>query len=178
MKLRVFFLTALLLAAMASPAPAEPATSVNADIARGDSDSMAYSLSIAQKYAPWFSNGIFEFGPTAEIGGHAWVDDKSHVDTVWGGHISPGVYLTLFTDAAVRPFVAVKVGGALNSQDHMDDRDFGSHLLFRTRGSVGVSFGDEYRHTVQGSYTHYSTWGITKRNDGYGAYGISYGYSF
>jgi hypothetical protein len=172
------FSVALMLVASASLAFAEPATSVNADIAGGDSDSMAYSLNIAQKYAPWFSNGAFECGPVAEIGGHAWIDNTSHEDTVWGAHISPGIYFTLFTDASIRPFMSVKVGGALNSRDHMDDRNFGSHLLFRTRGSVGASFGENYRHTLQGSYTHYSTWGITRTNDGYGTYGVSYGYSF
>jgi hypothetical protein len=177
MKLPLAFTVMLLLLVSATPAAAA-STSVNADIARGDSNSMAYSLNLAQKYAPWFSNSAFEFGPLAEIGGHAWVDNKAHVDTVWGAHISPGVYFTLFTEAAVRPYVVLNVGGVLNSEDHMDDRNFGSHALFRNRGSVGASFGDEYRHSVQGNYTHYSTWGITKANDGYSSYGVSYSYSF
>ena len=177
MKTRSFFLSLLLLALSASPAFAA-ATSVGLDVARGDGHSMSYSLRVAQKYAPWFSNSLFELGPSAEIGGHAWVSDKSHVDTVWGAFIAPGLYLTMFTDAPIRPFMTASVGGAVNSEDKMDHLDFGSHVLFRTRGSVGVSFGEDFRHSVQGSYTYYSTWGITTPNDGYGSYGLSYSYSF
>ena len=177
MNLRNVFFSLLLLILSASSAYAA-ATSVGFDVSRGDSKSMSYSLKVAQKYAPWFSNSLFELGPSAELGGHAWVDDKSNVDTVWGAFIAPGLYLTLFTDAPIRPYISASVGGALNSEDKMDNLDFGSHVLFRTRGSVGVSFGEDYRHSVQGSYTHYSTWGITKTNDGYGSYGLSYSYSF
>ena len=177
MKSLRFFLILLLPLLPASSAFAA-ATSLGVDIARGDSDSMAYSLRVAQKYAPWYSSGLFEIGPSAEVGAQAWVDNKSNVDTVWGAFLAPGLYFTLFTDAPIRPFLAASVGGAVNSEDHMNNRDFGSHVLFRTRGSVGLSFGDEYRHTIQGSYTNYSTWGLTDPNDGYGTYGMSYSYSF
>ena len=178
MKLK-FSLSALaLLVLLPASSAFAAATSVGVDVARGQSDSMAYSLRLAQKYQPWVENSLFELGPTAEIGGHAWVDDKDSVDTVWGAYLSPGVHFTLHTDAPVRPFISANVGGALNSEDHMDDRDFGSNLLFRTRGTVGVSFGEDYRHSIQGSYTHFSTWGIANTDDGYSTYGMSYNFSF
>lgn len=153
-------------------------TSVGAEIARGDSDSMAYSLKVAQKYSPWYSSSLLEVGPSAEIGAQAWVDNKSNVDTVWGAFAAPGLYFTLFTNAPVRPFLAGSVGGAINSKDHIDERNLGSNVLFRSRGSVGISFGEEYKHSVQGDYTNYSTWGLTDKNDGYSTYGLSYSYSF
>ena len=177
MKMHHTFFAALLVLLSTSSANAA-STSVGAEIARGDSDSMAYSLKVTQKYAPWLSNSLMELGPTTEIGGHAWVDNKPHVDTVWGAYIAPGLNFTLFTDAPVRPFIATSVGGALNSKDKMDDRNFGSHVLFRTNGKVGLSFGDDYRHSVQGNYTRFSTWGVTKKDDGYSTYGVSYSYSF
>ena len=174
---RIFF--AVLLFLLSAPSPVRAAaTSVGMEIGRGESDSMAYSLKIAQKYAPWFSNSVFEFGPYAEIGGHAWVDDKSYVDTVWGVFAAPGLYLTLFTDAPIRPFIATSLGGTLNSEKQMDDRKFGSYLLFRTSGNVGLSFGEEYRHTIQGNYTHFSNAGLARKNEGYSHYGVSYSYSF
>lgn len=153
-------------------------TSVGLDIARGDSDSMAYSLRVAQKYAPWFTSSLIDLTPGMEIGAYAWVDNKSNVDTVWGAYISPGLCLSLFTNSPIRPFIATNLGLAVNSADHMDDRDFGSHLLIRSRGSVGVSFGEDYRHTVQGSFTHYSTWGLSTPDDGYNTYGMSYSFAF
>ena len=172
----MFFAAILLLLSTSSAFAAT--TSVGVDISRGDSDSMAYSLKVAQKYSPWFSSSLLEISPSAEIGGYAWVSDKSHVDTVWGAYAAPGLCFTLFTDAPIRPFLAGSVGGAVNSKDHMDDRNLGSNALFRTRGSVGISFGEEYKHTVQGNYTNYSTWGLTDKNDGYSTYGLSYSYSF
>lgn len=178
MKLKTIFPAMALLFAFTTSSAFAAATSVGVDVARGQSDSMAYSLRLAQKYQPWFSNELFDFGPTAEIGGHAWVDNKDSVDTVWGAYLSPGVYFNLHTDAPVRPFISANVGGVLNSEDHMDDRDFGSNVLFRTCGTVGLSFGEEYRHSIQGSYTHFSTWGIANTDDGYSTYGLSYGYSF
>lgn len=178
MKPRHALFAVLLFLLSATPVAFAAATSVGLEIARGDSDSMAYSLKVAQKYAPWFSSSLFEIGPSAEIGGHAWVDNKSHVDTVWGAFVAPGLYFTLFTDSSIRPFVSGSLGGAINSKDHLDERNLGSNALFRTRGSVGLSFGEEYRHTVQGNYTNYSTWGLTNKNDGYSTYGLSYSYSF
>lgn len=177
MKLKTLFAVILLLFMPASPVLAA-GTTIGADVARGDSDSMAYSLRISQKYAPWISNSLFELGPLAEVGGHAWVDNKDDVDTVWGGYLTPGLYMTLFTDAPVQPFLSGSVGGAVNSKDRLDERNLGSHVLFRTRGSVGLSFGDDYRHSIQGNYTHYSTGGLTDKNDGYSTYGMSYNFSF
>jgi hypothetical protein len=138
---------------------------------------MAYSLNLTQKYQPVLSNDILEITPLAEIGAHVWVP-KNDSPSVWGGFLAPGLRLTLNTEAPVRPYVEGTVGGAVNSDDKMDDRKLGSHVLFRTRGAVGVSFGDSYQHRVQGDYINHSTWGITKNNDGNSTYGLSYGYSF
>lgn len=139
---------------------------------------MAYSINIGQRYEPWFESGLFSFTPFAELGGHVWVPDDSDSDTVWGAFLAPGLRLTLFTDSPIQPYLEGSIGGTINSKKKMDDRKLGSHALFRSRGSVGVSFGDNYRHRVQGDYIHYSTWGLTDDNAGYNTYGVSYGFSF
>lgn len=153
-------------------------TSIGANISRGSSDSMAYSINIGQKYEPWFESSLFSFTPFAELGGHAWVPDDSDSDTVWGAFLAPGLRLTLFTDSPIQPYMEGSIGGTINSKKKMDERKLGSHALFRSRGSVGVSFGDNYRHRIQGDYIHYSTWGLTNDNAGYNTYGVSYGFSF
>lgn len=173
------FLGALVLAVACTAGAAFAAsTTVGASVARGQSDSMAYSLFITQRYEAWISNSILDLSPLAQIGVHAWNDDDSDVDTVWGAHFTPGLRLTINTDKILRPFAEAAIGLAVNSEDRMDDRDFGSHVLLRTRGSVGIDFGSEYRHRVQGDYTHHSTAGLTRKDDGYNTYGLSYGYSF
>ena len=153
-------------------------TTAGVSVGRGDSHSMAYSLQVGQTYEPWLSNEACELAPTMELGGHAWVDDKDHVDTVWGMSLAPGLRFVLFTSSSFRPYLAGSVGGAVNSDDHLDDRDLGSNVLFRTKGTVGVDFGEGNKHHVQGNYTNYSTWGISDPDDGYNTYGMSYGYSF
>ena len=180
MKRIVIFCAALTAAMWVASASGAASTSVGVNVSRGQSDTMAYSLNIAQRYEPWIASDICSLAPIAELGGHAWVpdDDDHDNDTVWGGYFAPGLRFTMNTDKQVRPYLEASVGGALNSDDEIDDRDLGSNLLFRTRGSVGLNFGDDYRHRIQGDYIHYSTWGITNTNDGYNTYGLSYGYSF
>jgi hypothetical protein len=153
-------------------------TTVGGSVSRGQSSSMAYSLNVTQRFDPWIASEAFELAPLAELGGHAWRDNKDHVDTVWGGHLAPGLRFTLNTGKIVRPDLEASLGAAVNSEDHMDDRDFGSYVLLRTRGSVGLDFGDDYRHRLQGDYVHHSTAGLTRNDDGYNTYGLSYGYSF
>lgn len=167
------FLCAALLCATAASAAS---TSAGINVSRGQDDSMAYSLNILQKYTPWVDNENIEISPLAEMGAHLWVPE--HGDNVFGGYLAPGVRLALHTSAPLQPYLEGSVGGAINTEDEIEDRELGSNVLFRTRGSVGVSFGDSLRHRVQGDYVHYSTWGLTNKNDGYDTYGVSYGYSF
>lgn len=154
------------------------ATTAGFNVSRGQSDSMTYSLSIKQQYEPWIANDLFELAPLAEIGGHAWVSDSSDVDSVWGGFLAPGLRFTLNTGKEVQPYLEASVGGELNTDDDFDDRKLGSRALFRTRGSIGLAFGEGSRHRLQGDYIHQSTAGLTDNNAGYNSYGVSYGYSF
>ena len=151
-------------------------TSAGFSAARGQSDSYAYSLFLRQSYEPWLSGSIGELAPNVEIGGHAWTHDDT--DTVWGAYAAPGVTFTLFTNAALQPYMGGSLGGAINSEDKVGARDLGSHALFRTKGVVGVQFGESLNHRLQGEYINYSNWGIANTDDGYSTYGVSYGYSF
>lgn len=150
-------------------------TTVGGSVARGEGSTMAYTLSVRQSYEPWLSGEMGSLQPTAELAGFAWVDDD---DTVWGGSLAPGLRFTMFTSANFQPYMEGSVGGAVISDDKFDSRDLGSNALFKTKGIVGVQFGESMRHSVQGEYTNYSTWGLTSDDDGYSTVGVSYGFSF
>ena len=172
------FLSVLLVTLCMTATAIAASTTAGFGISRGQNDSMAYSLNIKQRYDPWMASDIFELAPLAELGGHAWVSKHSGTDTVWGGFLAPGLRFTLHTDKNLQPYLETTVGGALNNSSRFDDRQLGSQVLLRTRGSVGLGFGEGARHRIQGDYINYSTGGLTKRNDGYNTYGVSYGFSF
>ena len=179
MKQATFLFLSILLVTLCAASPGNAAsTTIGGSIAWGEDDSMAYALGVKQRYDPWIASEIFEIAPLAEIGGHAWVSNHTGVDTVWGGFLAPGLRFTLNTGKNFQPFLEASVGGALNSASTFDDRQLGSSVLLRTRGSVGVALGPGGQHRIQGDYTNYSTGGLTRKNDGYNTYGISYGFSF
>lgn len=153
-------------------------TSVNFNANGGESGSMAYGLNINQSYEPLVSGSLGELTPTAELGGHLWVPKHSDDDNVWGISLAPGLKFIMFTDAAFNPYIAGSIGGIAVSDKDMGSRKLGSNVLFKTKGVVGVEFGENNRHHLQGEYNNYSTWGITKNDDGYRTWGASYGYSF
>ena len=150
-------------------------TTLEGNIAYGQSDTMAYEVQVRQGYEPWLSGSVGELSPTAELGGFAWVGDDG---TVWGMSFAPGLMFSLYTSAGFQPFLAASIGGALLSDTELERRHLGTNLQFRTRGSVGVMFGDSLEHRIQGNYTHYSNAGLDSDNDGYNTYGVTYGYSF
>ena len=150
-------------------------TTVAGSVAVGESSSMAYNVNVRQTYEPWFSGEAASLQPLMELSGFAWVGDDN---TVWGASLAPGLRFTMFTTANFQPYLEGSVGGAAISDDELDSRDLGSNVLFRTKGVVGVQFGESMRHSVQGEYTNYSTWGISNTDDGYSTVGVSYGFSF
>lgn len=150
-------------------------TTVGGSIAIGESSSTAYTINIRQSYQPWLSGEAGELTPIAELSGFAWVGDD---DTVWGVSLAPGLRYTMFTTSSFQPYLEGSVGGAVISDRELDSRDLGSHALFKTKGILGVQFGEGMRHSIQGEYTNYSTWGLSSTDDGYSTVGIGYGFSF
>lgn len=173
-QLKIFFLVVCLSVGFAGSAFAAN-TSVGFGAARGEGSSTAYTLSVNQLYEPWFASSVVELAPTAELAGHYW---KKGSDDVWGASIAPGLRMTLFSDGAFNPYIGASLGGAFLSERDMGSRDFGSHALFKTKGVLGVEFGETNRHRIQGEYTHYSNWGIANTDDGYDTIGGSYSFSF
>lgn len=150
-------------------------TSVGFNVSRGESSSTAYSLYLHQRYAPLIGGDMADLSPTMDLAGHYWTRKS---DDVWGASFAPGLLFTMYTDANFNPFVGASVGGIILSENELGPRDFGSNLLFRTKGVLGFEFGEGLRHRLQGEYNNYSTWGITNTDDGYSTVGASYSFAF
>ena len=149
---------------------------LDANVARGDEDSMVYKVGVTQEFDPFYSGEIIDITPSLGLAAHAWVPD--HGDTIWGATIPLGLRFRMFTNAGFRPYLAGSIGPTFLSDDKLDHKDLGSQVLIMTRGAVGVNFGDNLQHRIEGNYTHHSTWGITNTDPGYDSWGFSYGYSF
>ena len=157
-----------------TPASAET-TSVGLGVGYGDDDIMTYNLSLTQLYQPLVSGSIADLSPTGEVAVHLWDGDR---DTSAGMSISPGLRLTLATDKEFSPYLGMSVGAALMSETEIDNRDVGSNLLLRTKGVVGIQFGEGQRHSIQGEYNYFTNMGLVSPNDGLSTYGGSYSYAF
>jgi len=151
-------------------------TVVEANVAVGQEDSIAYQVGVRQDFDPLYEGETFDLTPSLGINGHAWVPD--HGDTIWGATVPLGMRFRMFTSAGFRPYLSGSIGPTFLSDDELDNRDLGSRVLIMTRGAVGVNFGDSLQHRVEGVYTHHSTWGIANTDPGYDTVGVSYGYSF
>ena len=54
----------------------------------------------------------------------------------------------------------------------------GDGRQFRDSLALGIRFGEELRHKLEITGSHYSNAGIYDRNQGYDSVGLSYGYVF
>ena len=54
----------------------------------------------------------------------------------------------------------------------------GCLFQFRSKGSVGLRFGDMFRHSIQFDVAHFSNAGLGSHNSGFNTYGLTYGFRF
>ena len=170
------FLTGLACAgeALAGEATAS-GTTIGVAVAGGENSSQAYDLYVTQVLEPFLGNETISLNPLLEAGLQAW--DRSD-KTVWGANGNLGLGVYLFPEGDVRPFVMGTFGYAHISGKTFGNRNLGTHSQFRTRGSLGIDFGEDCRHTFKINFTHYSNGGMAHDNDGYNTIGGSYGFTF
>lgn len=149
-------------------------TTVGVAVAHGEQSSQAYDVYAAYTFSPWLE-GECALSPLVEAGLLIW---ERSGRTIWGGGGHVGLMLRFFENGTVRPFVSGTFGVVQISSDSFGYLDLGTHTQFRSRGSVGVDFGEGLRHTVKCSVTHYSNAGMSADNDGYNTVGLSYGLTF
>lgn len=54
-----------------------------------------------------------------------------------------------------------------NAREEFNDLNLGSREQFRSRGSLGINFGEGLTHTFKCDVTHYSNASMARNNDGY-----------
>lgn len=163
-------------AAICAPVKARASeTTVGAAVAYGEQSSQAYDLYVTHTFRPWLEGENAALRPLVEAGLQVWERSDR---TVWGGNANIGLLLRFFENGSVRPFIAGTFGVAQLSADTFGRLDLGTHTQFRSRGSIGVDFGEGLRHTIRCNVTHYSNAGMSGKNDGYNTLGLSYGLTF
>ena len=170
---RILFLSFCLVVFWAGQAGAD--TSLSAGVGYGSSSSMAYYLTLKQAFGPLYSSGSGALTPTLELSGHVWAHSA---ERVYGMTLAPGLRYDFYTDGFLRPYIGYTFGGTLISDDELDNRDFGGHVLMLNRGTLGVGFGESIRQRLELNYSYYSNLGLSSPNDGYSVLGIGYGLDF
>lgn len=170
---RILFLSLAMIMFWAGQAGAD--TSLSAGVGYGSAGSIAYYLTLKQAFAPLYSSGSGALTPTLELSGHVWAHSD---ERVYGMTLAPGLRYDFYTDGFLRPYLGYTLGGTLISEEELNNRDFGGHVLMLNRGIFGIGFGESIRQRVEASYSYYSNLGLSSPNDGYGVWGASYGLDF
>lgn len=149
--------------------------SVSFGVNGGDSDTITGDLGLRYTMNPFYENEMLEIRPIIEADGVYWKRDH---DEIWGGGVAGGAVVDFWREGSWRPYLAGTFGGFLLSDNKIASHDLGCNFQFRTKGSVGVRFGESYRHDVQIDVAHFSNAGLNNHNSGFNTYGVSYGFQF
>jgi len=173
----------LALALAAGPAAAED-TAVRAGLSYGTRGSTAFDIYLQHSFDPWLERPSYSLIPYANLGFTFWLGDKedypqARVDRLWGLVAALGLRWEFHAWETASPYLALNVGPSYISENEFLDREMGGgHYLFNLRASLGLRFGEGWRHNLGLDVSHYSNAFSQRSNDGYNALGLSYGYSF
>ncbi len=170
---RVLFLSMCMIMFWASQAGAD--TGISAGVGYGSSSSMAYYLTLRQAFSPIYNSESGALTPTLELSGHVWAHSD---ERVYGMTLAPGLRYDFLTDGFLRPYIGYTLGGTLISDEELNSRDFGGHVLVLNRGTLGLGFGETIRQRLEVNYSYYSNLGLASPNDGYSVLGAAYGLEF
>ncbi len=149
--------------------------SLAAAIAHGEKNSQAYDVYGQYAFSPWYQGESVSVKPLITSGVSLW---KRPNKELWGGNVNAGLMLEFAGGGNWRSFISGTFGITILSSDEFDNLDLGCREQFRSRGSIGISFGENFQHTVQCNVTHYSNGSMATKNDGYNTLGIVYGFTF
>ncbi|MDL2328663.1 acyloxyacyl hydrolase [Desulfosarcina sp. OttesenSCG-928-A07] len=166
----------LVLACLCCPANAVAGEfSLAGAVAHGEESSQAYDFYIQYTFDPWYESETITLKPLATGGISLWErSDKS----IWGGNVNIGLMLQFAGGENWRSFIMGTFGMTVLSSEEFNDLNLGCREQFRSRGSLGISFGKELKHTLKCDVTHYSNASMAGNNDGYNTIGLSYGLAF
>ena len=112
--------------------------------------------------------------PILEAPGVYW---QNTCDSIAGG-LSFGLIVNFWREGSWHPYISGSIGGFILPNNRMGSHDLGCNFRFRTKGSLGISLGQERRHGVQVDVAHFSNAGLGSSNSGFNVFGVSYGFRF
>jgi hypothetical protein len=181
--MRIMAFGLLVLFTAAGPAAAQD-TALRAGISFGSNDSTALDIYAQHSFTPWLERPGYRLIPYANLGATFWFGDKKDYpeadnDRIWGLVAALGLRWEGLIWEAARPYLAFNVGPSYISDSEFLGREMGGgHFLFNLRASLGLSFGEDFRHNLGLDASHFSNAYTQRSNNGYNALGLSYGYSF
>lgn len=133
-------------------------------------------LTVRRTFDSIYDNDTLSIFPLVELSVN-YVRRSSDID-FWGGTLSGGGLAVFNREGAWRPYVSATFGGAFLSETRFYYKNFGISFQFRSKGAVGIQFGEDFRHSIQADFAHFSNGGINAHNSGINTYCISYGFRF
>lgn len=143
---------------------------------RGNCESVTGDVGVRRTFSPLYEGETWELTPLAEVSAMLWHHNSD--ENVWSGGVSVGLLLIVYREGAWRPYASGTVGGFLLSDDEFGTHDMGGRFQFRSKGALGIQFGESFRHSLQLEAAHISNAGIYDRNSGFNTFGVSYGFRF
>lgn len=144
-------------------------------VGMGELDAVVGEIYIGYEFSPFVSWEDWSLQPLVRLSGMVWSNES---DSLGAAFLSAGLVLSMPGGDLWRPYVAATVGGGVISEDDFDSKHLGGPFQFRDSLALGIRFGEELRHKLEITGSHYSNAGIYDRNQGYDSVGLSYGYVF
>lgn len=142
----------------------------------GDSDSSVGDITLRRTFDSVYENDTLMLLPLAEVSVNYWHHNSE--DNLFGGTLSGGLWMIFRSEQSWRPYLSATVGGSLISENNIGSKRLGQSFQFRSKGAVGIQFGQDFRHSLQVDFAHYSNGGMNDDNTGFNAFAVSYGYRF
>ena len=147
-----------------------------ASVGTGDCKSAVIDMTLRKTFDCIYENDMFFLYPLAEVSLHYWRHSPDADD--FGGTLAGGGTAVFFFFCMWRPYLSAAFGGSFLSDTRFDDKNFGMSFQFRSKAGAGIQFGENFRHSVQFDFAHFSNAGISDHNSGINTYCVSYGFRF
>ncbi len=147
-----------------------------ASVGTGDCKSAVIDMTLRKTFDCIYENDMFFLYPLAEVSLHYWRHSSDADD--FGGTLAGGGAAVFKRKGMWRPYLSATFGGSLLSDTRFYDKNFGMSFQFRSKAGAGIQFGENFRHSVQFDFAHFSNAGISDHNSGINTYCVSYGFRF
>lgn len=142
----------------------------------GTEDGSVGDLTLRTTFDSFYDNDWFSVQPLAEFSLNYWHHDSD--DEILGATLSGGLLLVFQREGWWRPYISGTFGGSFQGGHTIGTHDLGQSFQFRSKGALGVQFGETFRHSLQVDAAHFSHAHMNNDNDGYNMFMVSYGFRF